>query len=88
MKPRRSSVVEAHDIYTKYHRHREGDHLSFGIEDNEAAVASEDLGGRDHKPAGPNFKMFHKVMKTGVIYATSRARSKGFCPENFDEWAK
>jgi hypothetical protein len=88
MKTRRASVVEAHEIYAKYHRHHEGEDLIFGVDDDEAGIASEDLGGRDHKPAGRNFKMFHKVMKTGVIYATSRARSKGFCPENLKEWAK
>lgn len=69
----RTSVLEAHDIYSKYHRHFE-EHDS-----------SEDLGGRDHKPA-PSFPMFHRVMKTGVIYATSRASKHGFSPDNL-EWA-
>jgi hypothetical protein len=88
MENRRYSVVEAHDIYEKYHLHHDGDDLIFGLADDEAGVASKDLGHRVHKAAGPNFKMFHKVMKTGVIYATSRAQSKGFSPENANEWAK
>lgn len=87
--PRRRSVLaeEAHDIYLKYHRHHEGEDLVFGVDDDDAGVFNDDLGGHD-KPAGPNFKMFHRVMKTGVIYATSRARSKGFCTESVNEWAK
>jgi hypothetical protein len=33
-----------------------------------------------------DFEMFQHVMKTGVIYATSRARGRGFDPEDPD-WA-
>jgi hypothetical protein len=32
-----------------------------------------------------DFEMFQHVMKTGVIYATSRARARGFDPED-PEW--
>jgi hypothetical protein len=32
-----------------------------------------------------DFEMFQHVMKTGVIYATSRARVRGFDPED-PEW--
>jgi hypothetical protein len=42
------------------------------------ATTAEDIGGdRGHKPV-PSFPMFHRVMKTGVIYATSRAAKHGF----------
>jgi hypothetical protein len=88
MKNRRTSVAEAHDIYEKYHHHHDGEDLIFSFDDDEAGVASEESGHRVHKAHGHNFKMFHKVMKTGVIYATSRAQSKGFSPENMNEWAK
>ena len=40
-----------------------------------------------HKPV-PTFPMYHRVMKTGVIYATSRAVSRGFSAMNEGEWAK
>jgi aspartate/methionine/tyrosine aminotransferase len=50
-------------------------------------------GGRGHKPV-PSFPMFHRVMKTGVIYATSRAAKHGFgapgCEDDDDDddpWA-
>jgi aspartate/methionine/tyrosine aminotransferase len=76
---RRGSVKEAHDIYIKYHHHDQ--EQSAKLHSNE-----EDLGARDDKPTGGSFPMFHKVMKTGVIYATSRAASKGFDPES-TEWA-
>jgi hypothetical protein len=104
---RRSSVVEAHEIYLKYHRHHQEDEKKVeGKKDD----APKDLGGRDHKVRTitlkqwfsfslqtiltlplqpvPTFPMFHRVMKTGVIYATSRAQSKGFSNETEGEWAK
>ena len=31
-----------------------------------------------HSQHGADFSMFHKVSKTGVIYATSRANAHGF----------
>jgi len=34
-----------------------------------------------------SFPMFHRVMKTGVIYATTRAKSNGFSTETEEEWA-
>jgi hypothetical protein len=77
-------------IYLKYHRH----HQPFAEEDENnaakaaastatteahAAAAAADMGGGDrgHKQV-PSFPMFHRVMKTGVIYATSRAAKYGF----------
>jgi hypothetical protein len=74
---RYSSVVEAHQIFERYHREHE--------EDITVDNAATNHGGRGHKPV-PSFPMFHRVQKTGVIYATSRASSKGFSPDKQD-WA-
>lgn len=41
---------------------------------------------RQATPHG-DFPMFHRVMKTGVIYATSRAKSNGFSAETEHDWA-
>ena len=54
---KRSSVVEAHEIFTKYHRHREGDSNedtasgTGGSDDDDLlkGIGDLDLGGRDHK---------------------------------------
>lgn len=75
---RRSSVAEAHTVYVKYHRH----HTLDG--DEEEATIEEDHAYPRSKP--PEFAQFHRVEKTGVIYATSRAKAHGFDPED-DEWA-
>jgi hypothetical protein len=40
----------------------------------------------DHKPM-MNFPMFHRVQKTGVIYATARATSRGFGTDPEEEWS-
>eukprot|EP00978_Attheya_sp_CCMP212_P041712 scaffold242659_cov41-Attheya_sp.AAC.1 len=40
----------------------------------------------EHKVEVPTFPMFHRVPKTGVIYATSRAKMHGFDHED-PEWA-
>ena len=76
-KPRRSSIIEAHDVFTKYHRHT-------SIDDDE----DDDLLVTEPKVDSPPFPMFHRVEKTGVIYATTRAKSHGFSPETEEEWAK
>lgn len=81
---RRSSVVEAHNVFQMYHKHS-----SFlGIEDDEEESVGGDVQKEDtsleHKPT---FPQFHKVMKTGVIYATTRAASHGFSNETEEEWA-
>lgn len=65
------SVSEAHSMYLKYHRHHQ----------SESAETKSD----DHKKV-PEFSMFHRVAKTGVIYATSRAQARGFTAED-PEWA-
>ena len=97
---RRSSVLEAHQIYLQYHReatpasdaaatsnilHEDDDR------DNEdttkhPTVLLNTTEDREHKPV-PQFPMFHRVQKTGVIYATSRASCRGFSPESAGEWA-
>ena len=59
---RRSSVVEAHEIYLKYHRHHEEEEEeddgvdvedqptnTSAAEGEKAADGPRDLGGRDHK---------------------------------------
>lgn len=72
---RRSSIVEAHDMYRLYHQDTQDD-LEDGTGDK-----------TEHKEETEvKFPMFTKVQKTGVIYATSRAVSKGFSNEN-PEWA-
>jgi len=102
---RRSSIIEAHDVFTKYHRHHPSgltlDEHGDDDEEDSAPLAPESktVAGlsltesviegvqRGRKPS-PSFPMFHNVMKTGVIYATTRAKSNGFSPETEDEWAK
>ena len=85
---RRSSVIEAHNVYLKYHRD-----LST-VEDG-AAQARVDfpLSAVGDLPSPPPaaarrdaFRQFHRVEKTGVIYATSRASAHGFDPED-PSWA-
>ena len=80
----RSSVTEAHQIYLQYHREAERDEAAqLGEKEvSDGALHSED---REHKPVAC-FPMFHRVQKTGVIYATSRAAHRGFSMEATD-WA-
>ena len=102
VRSRRSSVAEAHEIYKKYHRHYDlgdgdGDGEG-GVDDTDIFTAAEKkhhtdstalaLGGRDHRPLGDTFPMYHRVMKTGVIYATSRAAVRGFRADKEGSWAK
>lgn len=76
----RQSIVEAHSVFEKYHRHEEID-----VNENEDEIIT----GKAKREPNPSqsFPMFHRVMKTGVIYATSRARSNGFSVETEDDWA-
>lgn len=66
-----ASVSEAHLMYLKYHRHHQSE--------------MAELKSRDRKKV-PEFPMFHRVAKTGVIYATSRAQCRGFSADD-PEWA-
>ena len=94
---RRSSVIEAHAIYDKYHRHQPK--TVKAIEEDDASDDGDDHGDGDNvepvlvaddedRPAATVelFSQFHKVEKTGVIYATSRALRKGFHPDD-PEWS-
>jgi aspartate/methionine/tyrosine aminotransferase len=70
---RNSSVVEAHHIYLKYHQH-DNDDDSDGYKDAAPSSAAAYAG----TSTTHLFPQFHTVEKTGVIYATSRANSRGF----------
>jgi len=92
---RRSSVIEAHNIYEKYHQDlMEGDVIEEG-EDQDKGKQEENGGDvppqegtrlRVKPEVMQRFRMFHRVEKTGVIYATKRAISRGFSP-NDPTWA-
>jgi len=72
-----TSVKEAYDVFEKYHRHHTENVLD---EKDEEKV-------QKGPTQSPSFPMFHRVMKTGVVYATTRAKSNGFSPETEDDWA-
>lgn len=82
---RRSSVIEAHNVFNLYHKHNS---IEFDGTEEEGVT-----GGESKEAAAPTaeqkplFPQFHKVMKTGVIYATTRAKKQGFSPETEHEWA-
>lgn len=81
----RSSIIEAHQIFMQYHRdsHHEND-------DDEKETKAPTPITVVSKPSGATstlFPMFHRVQKTGVIYATSRATSRGFNAKTETEWA-
>lgn len=76
----RLSIIEAHDMFDKYHRHKELD-----VKEEEDELTTEKV--QQGPTPSPSFPMFHRVMKTGVIYATTRARSNGFSVETEDDWA-
>lgn len=75
---RRTSLVEAHTIFDKYHQHE----LNEEKEEGAAEASKQDKS----TLKAELFAQFHRVEKTGVIYATSRAASHGFSAEN-EEWA-
>ena len=110
-KSRRSSLLEAHNIYLKYHRDLDDveDNDDDNNNDDKAAPAAD--GSTPPSPDPPTaststkkqstdddekmllapqhrdaFRQFHRVEKTGVIYATSRAASHGFHPDD-SSWA-
>jgi len=78
---RRSSVIEAHAVFQKYHRHHSKE-LTIDEKDE------DEYNKIQQASSSTPFPMFHRVEKTGVIYATSRAKSNGFSPQTEDEWAK
>ena len=68
----------AHEIFLQFHRHTAKSMKALAIEEESDEDEEE-----HHEPkveAEPNspFEMFHHVMKTGVIYASSRAAKYGF----------
>lgn len=68
----------AHEIFLQFHRHTAKSMKELAIEEESDEDEEE-----HHEPkveAEPNapFEMFHHVMKTGVIYASSRAAKYGF----------
>ena len=97
---RRSSVIEAHAIYEKYHRHQPAGKTVQVVEEDEDGDEGDDHGdgGKvepvfvaddEDRPATANvelFSQFHRVEKTGVIYATTRALRHGFHPDD-PEWS-
>lgn len=70
----------AHEVFLQFHRHRAQSLKELkeedGVEDESKMSAS----------LSERFDMFHQVMKTGVIYATSRANKFGFNMED-PNWA-
>jgi hypothetical protein len=98
---RRSSVIEAHAIYDKYHRHRkpvkvmieeagdDGDEDHHDGEHHDGKVKPVLVADGENMPASAIaelFPQFHRVEKTGVIYATTRALRHGFHPDD-PEWS-
>lgn len=68
----------AHDVFLQFHRHRSQSLKKLTEDDGDE--------GKPTASTSERFDMFHQVMKTGVIYATSRAIKFGFSNENPD-WA-
>jgi len=79
---RRSSVVEAHEAYMKYHKH----HVASDDDEQEEVEGSAEYLSSVKTEEGDPWPQFHRVEKTGVIYATSRAKRHGFDPED-PAWA-
>lgn len=68
----------AHNIFLEFHKHRPQSLQNIKEE-------TEKVGHARSSDVPMDFEMFQHVMKTGVIYATSRARARGFDPED-PEW--
>ncbi len=74
----------AHDLFAQFHRHRATSIRAVGT------IMDEDDSNEDQKPMPTieaSFDMFRNVMKTGVLYATSRALLHGFTRLDDPEWA-
>ncbi|EJK69020.1 hypothetical protein THAOC_09766, partial [Thalassiosira oceanica] len=72
----RSRSNSAHNVFLEYHKHRPS--VMKGMQGMQTVDEIEE--------EEREFDMFHHVMKTGVIYATSRALKNGFSMDD-DEWA-
>ena len=85
MSSRQQRRSSAHQVFLEFHKHRPTSMRK--IDEEEEATGGD--GGGNYKlqtPTEQPFEMFHHVMKTGVIYATSRAQKCGFHAED-PEWA-
>ena len=83
---RRSS---AHQVFLQFHKHtaKSLKDLEDIEEEEDDEIGNQDVfKGHSPSPTQQPFEMFHHVMKTGVIYATSRASRLGFHNED-PEWA-
>jgi hypothetical protein len=81
-RPKPTRADTAHDIYAEFHTPPPPGvaakfRLSLQKEDDEDEAAS----------SKQSFDMFRNVMKTGVLYATSRAQIHGFKRLDDPEWA-
>lgn len=113
-KRRRSSIIEAHNIYVKYHQDLSSSgvpkvKVSPVVAESKPTTSDDTTKPDDTTTADPatrsslyedaidsnndplaikpeTFPMFHRVEKTGVIYATKRAKSYGFNPTD-PTWA-
>ena len=61
----------AHSVFLQFHKHQ---------------LEKEEDGAEEKAKSEQSFEMFHQVMKTGVIYATTRANHHGFTMLD-EEWA-
>ncbi len=89
----------AHDLFAEFHRHRSGlDDVPAATlgrivdDDDEDHEGEEEVppssgGGNVEGGERASFEMFRNVMKTGVLYATSRAQNRGFKSLDDPEWA-
>mmetsp|Transcript_7665 Transcript_7665/g.11112 ORF Transcript_7665/g.11112 Transcript_7665/m.11112 type:complete len:494 (-) Transcript_7665:1154-2635(-) len=75
----------AHNIFLKFHRHTAKSMKDLKIEEESEDEDQEFESTPQAEPNSP-FEMFHHVMKTGVIYASSRAAKHGFSMLS-EDWA-
>jgi|SaaInl74LU_5_DNA_1037368.scaffolds.fasta_scaffold09763_5 hypothetical protein len=75
----------AHNIFLQFHRHTAKSMKDLQIEEESEDEDQEFESTPQAEPNSP-FEMFHHVMKTGVIYASSRAAKHGFSMLS-EDWA-
>ncbi|KAL7550146.1 hypothetical protein ACHAWF_013387 [Thalassiosira exigua] len=78
----------AHNVFLQFHKHTAKSLKKLNLEElveDDDDEHEEEEEAKLPPPTDP-FEMFHHVMKTGVIYATSRAQLRGFHMEDPD-WA-
>lgn len=74
-RPKPTHQDTAHDIYAEFHT------------PPPPAAAKFQLSLQEDEASNNSFDMFRNVMKTGVLYATSRAQKHGFKRLDDPEWA-